>query len=87
MTGYIRLNRIVPQLDRAGVSVAAPPVDLPAGKACEWLGGGKYSRFALTGPYSNLGKATGRTIDLVAEKGMPLDRANCSRIETRMPPG
>ncbi len=72
ITGYISLYKIGPQIYRAGVSVGAPPVDLPPGVAYEKFSGGKYSRFVLTGPYSNLGAATGRAVQLVAEKQIPL---------------
>lgn len=68
VTGYMSLYKMGPQVYRAGVSVAAPPVDLPSGAAYEKFAGGKYSRFVLTGPYSNLGAATERTVQLVAEK-------------------
>ena len=72
ITGYMSLYKIGPQVYRAGVSVAAQPVNLPAGVAYEKFSGGKYSRFVLTGPFSNLGPATGRTMQLVAEKHIPL---------------
>jgi hypothetical protein len=72
ITGYMSLYKMGPQLYRAGVSVAAPPVSLPAGVAYEKFSGGKYSRFVLTGPFSNLGPATGRAMQLVAEKHIPL---------------
>ncbi len=72
ITDYISLYKIGPQIYRAGVSVAAPPVNLPSGVAYEKFSGGKYSRFVLTGAYSNLGPATARTVELVAEKQIPL---------------
>jgi len=52
--------------------VAAPPVKLPDGMSYEKFPGGKYSRFILTGPYSNLPEASGRAHKLVAEKHIPL---------------
>lgn len=61
-----------PQIYRAGVAVAAPPVSLPAGVAYEKFSGGKYSRFVLTGSYSNLGPATGLAFRLAAEQRIPL---------------
>lgn len=72
ITGYMSLYKMGPQIYRAGVSVAAPPVNLPAGMSYEEFSGGKYSRFVLTGPYSNLGPATGRAVELVAEKRLAL---------------
>ena len=72
ITGYFSLYKVGPQIYRAGVSVAAPPVNLPAGMSYEKFPGGKYSRFVLTGPYSNLPEASGRAHNLVAEKKIPL---------------
>lgn len=72
ITGYMSLYKMGPQIYRAGVSLAAAPVKLPAGMRYEKFAGGKYSRFVLTGPYSNLGPATGRTVQLVAERQIPL---------------
>lgn len=72
ITGYMSLYKIGPQIYRAGVSIAAPPVNLPAGLTYEKFAGGKYARFVLTGPYSNLGPASGMAQKLVAEKRIPL---------------
>ncbi len=36
------------------------------------FGGGKYSRFVLTGSYSNLPEASGRVWSIVADKQVPL---------------
>ena len=72
ITGYMSLYKMGPKVYRAGVSVAAPPKDLPDGLQYEKFDGGKYARFVLTGPYSNLGPASGRTCEIVAEKKLPL---------------
>jgi len=72
ITGYMSLYKVGPQIYRAGVSVATAPVELPAGVAYEKFAGGKYSRFVLTGPYSNLPEASRRTMEIVAEKHIPL---------------
>jgi predicted transcriptional regulator YdeE len=72
ITGYFSLYKVGPQIYRAGVSVAAPPVNVPAGMSYEKIPSGKYSRFILTGPYSNLPQASGRAQKLVAEKHIPL---------------
>lgn len=72
ITGYMSLYKVGPQIYRAGVSVAAPPVNLPAGMSYEKFSGGKYGRFTLTGPYSNLPEACGRVRDIVTEKQIPL---------------
>lgn len=66
------LYKMGPQIYRAGVCVSALPVKLPAGAAYEGFAGGKYARFVLTGPYSNLGDASGRAFRIVAEKQIPL---------------
>jgi predicted transcriptional regulator YdeE len=70
VTQYISLYEVGPQLYRAGFAIDAPPVDLPAGLAYELFPGGKYSRFILTGPYTDLGAATSRVFEIVAEKGI-----------------
>lgn len=72
ITGYMSLYKMGPQVYRAGVSVAAPPKNLPPGLRYEKFAGGKYARFVLTGPYAQLGPATGRTCQLVAEQKIPL---------------
>jgi DNA gyrase inhibitor GyrI len=72
VTGFVSLYKMNPQIYRAGVSLAAPPVELPAGMQYERFVGGKYSRFVLTGSYSILPEATGRAWRIAAEKKIPL---------------
>jgi effector-binding domain-containing protein len=72
ITGYMSLYKMGPEIYRAGVALAAAPVKLPEGLTYEKFAGGKYCKFVLTGPYQNLGEATGRTVKLVAEKHVPL---------------
>ena len=72
ITGYMSLYKVGPQIYRAGVAVAAPPVDLPAELSYEMFGGGKYSRYVLTGSYSNLPKASGLAFQLAEEQKLPL---------------
>lgn len=72
ITGAFSLYKMDAQIYRAGVSVAARPDEVPVGLHYQHFKGGKYSRFVLTGPYSNLGPATGRTVQIVAEKNIPL---------------
>jgi effector-binding domain-containing protein len=72
ITGYFSLYKMDQQIYRAGVSVVARPDDVPVGLRYEHFRGGKYSRFVLTGPYSNLGEATGRVFGIVAEKNLKL---------------
>lgn len=68
ITGYTSLYKVGPKVYRAGFALAAPPVELPEGLAYERFEGGKYSRFVLTGPYTNLPQASGRVFEIVAEK-------------------
>jgi TetR/AcrR family transcriptional repressor of nem operon len=72
ITGYMSLYKVAPQIYRAGVALAAAPKDLLAGLAYEKFPGGKYSRFVLTGPYSNLPEACGRVCQIVAETNLVL---------------
>jgi DNA gyrase inhibitor GyrI len=72
ITGYFSLYKMEPKIYRAGVSLAAPPVELPAGLQYEKISGGKLSRFVLTGPYSLLPEASGRVWQLAAEIKIPL---------------
>lgn len=72
ITGYMSLYKMGPQIYRAGVSLSAPPQQLPKGLRYEKVNGGKFTRFVLTGPYMQLGEATGRACKLVAEQKIPL---------------
>jgi effector-binding domain-containing protein len=64
---YFSLYCMERQIYRAGVSTASVPVDLPPGMQYEVFKGGKYSRFVLTGPYSNLAEACSRVFQIVKE--------------------
>jgi effector-binding domain-containing protein len=72
ITKYMSLYKIGPKIYRAGVALAAPPVKLPEGLGYTEFSGGKYSRFVLTGPYSNLGPASGRVVEIISETKLPL---------------
>jgi effector-binding domain-containing protein len=73
ITGYISLYKMgPPNVYRAGFSLAALPEELPEGLRYEKFAGGKYSRFVLTGPYSQLPEASGRVWGIVAEKKIPV---------------
>jgi len=72
ITGYLSLYKIEAQVYRAGVALAGPPAKLPEGIAYLEFKGGKYSRFVLTGSYSNLGLATGRVMELITQTKLPL---------------
>jgi DNA gyrase inhibitor GyrI len=72
VTGSLALYRMEPPVYRAGVSVAAKPTTLPDGLEYGRFAGGKYARFRLTGPYSQLGQATTRVSEMVRETKMKL---------------
>jgi DNA gyrase inhibitor GyrI len=72
ITGYMSLYKVAPLLYRAGVALADAPKDLPEGLAYEKFKGGKYSRFVLTGSFSNLPAACGRVFQIVSETKIPL---------------
>ena len=72
ITGYTSLYKMGPSIYRAGVSLSASPDQLPEGLEYTKFGGGKFSRFVLTGPYENLGPATGRVMEIIAETKLPL---------------
>ena len=67
ITGYMSLYKMGPKEYRAGVSLAAPPAILPQELSYVKFAGGKYSRFVLTGPYPNLGPATSRVMEIIAQ--------------------
>jgi DNA gyrase inhibitor GyrI len=66
--GYTSLYKVESQVYRAGVSVQQEPKNLPEGVQYVKFKGGKYSRFVLTGPYSQLSEACGHVFEIVAEK-------------------
>ncbi len=77
IVGRMSLYKTNPNVYRAGFSLAAKPEKLPAGLEYELFGGGEYSRFVLTGPYSDLPAATGRVFEMVAQRGMMLRSEFC----------
>jgi effector-binding domain-containing protein len=72
IVGYTSLYKMGPKVYRAGFALAAAPVDLPKGLSYEKFPGGKYSRFVLTGSYSQLGAASGRVWGIAGEEKIPL---------------
>jgi effector-binding domain-containing protein len=72
ITGYMSLYKVGPKIYRAGVSLAAPPVKLSKDLSYQEFAGGKYRRFVLTGPYSDLGPASGRVQEIISEKKLSL---------------
>ncbi len=77
ITGYTSLYKVGPKIYRAGASLATTPKDLPAGLKYNKFQGGKYSRFVLIGPYSNLPEASRRVFEIAAEKKLQLRDDYC----------
>jgi effector-binding domain-containing protein len=71
------LYRMNPNVYRAGFVVGEKPKNVPIGLQYELFEGGKYSRFVLTGPYSDLPAATRRVFEIVAQRGLPLRSDFC----------
>jgi DNA gyrase inhibitor GyrI len=72
ITGFTSLFKVGPQIYRAGVCLSAKPHDLPAALQYTEFHGGKYSRFILAGPYSNLPEACGRVFKMVEDQKIPV---------------
>jgi predicted transcriptional regulator YdeE len=73
ISGKMSLYKIKPtMLYRAGVVVDSTPISLPEGFEYMKFEGGKYSRFVLTGSYSNLPEACGRVFAIVEESKIDL---------------
>ena len=72
VTGYMSLYKMSSQIYRAGFALEAPPTELPKGLSYELFPGGSYSKFTLTGPYAQLGPASGRVWQLVKEQKLDL---------------
>jgi DNA gyrase inhibitor GyrI len=72
INGYLSLYKMGPKIYRAGVALVGPPAKLPQGINDMEFNGGKYSRFVLTGPYADLGRATGRVMELIAQTKLQL---------------
>jgi DNA gyrase inhibitor GyrI len=77
ITGYMSFYKVGPKVYRAGVSLDAAPKNLPEGLGCAEFKGGKYSRFVLTGPYSDLPEACGRVFQIVAATKLPVRDDYC----------
>jgi predicted transcriptional regulator YdeE len=70
IANFLSLYKMSPKLYRAGVSLDAPPVQLPEGLLYELFAGGRYSRFTLTGPYTQLPAAAGRVWEIVSKTNL-----------------
>jgi DNA gyrase inhibitor GyrI len=77
ITGYMSLYRMDPNVYRAGFALDARPAKLPEGLKYEKFEGGKYSRFVLTGPYSDLPAASRRVFEIVSKNDMMLRSDFC----------
>jgi effector-binding domain-containing protein len=70
--GAAALYKCGPDVYRAGYILASRPSGVPEGLSYEEIPGGKYTRFVLTGSYTQLPEATGRAFQIVAEKQIQL---------------
>jgi DNA gyrase inhibitor GyrI len=85
ITKYMSLYKPGPKIYRAGFAIESAPKNVPQGMAYEKFAGGKYSRFVLTGSYSDLPVASGRVFQVVAEKGIRMREAFCIENYTTDP--
>jgi effector-binding domain-containing protein len=72
VTGFLSLYKMDPPVYRAGALVEAKPAELPGKLRYERLEAGRYARFVLTGPYSQLPQATTRVVEIVSDKKLRL---------------
>jgi TetR/AcrR family transcriptional regulator, transcriptional repressor for nem operon len=72
IAGACALYKCGPDIYRAGYLLAAPPANLPEGLRYEEIPAGKYAKFVLRGPYSQLPEATSKAFQIVAEKHVPV---------------
>jgi AraC family transcriptional regulator len=70
--GACALYKMQPEVYRAGYVLAERAASVPDGLSYEEVPAGKYARFVLNGPYSQLPEATSWAFKLVAEKQVPL---------------
>lgn len=68
ITGYMSLYRMDQNVYRAGVRLAEKPRHLPKRMHYEHYAGGKFHRFVLTGPFWQLGPATGLALERVKQQ-------------------
>ena len=72
ITGYMSLYKMQSEIYRAGFALSEPPRDLPQGLHYEIFPGGKYGRFVLTGPYTQLPEASGRAWSTAESGKLPI---------------
>lgn len=71
ITGAFSMYKMGPPTYRAGFRIAAAPVELPAGLTYLKFEGGKFARYVVKGPYSQLPGATGRAWEEFGKSGLP----------------
>ncbi len=72
ITGAMALYKPGPKIYRAGFLLADAARELPDNIQYAPFGGGRYSRFVLTGSYSQLHEASARVWSIVSERPIPL---------------
>jgi predicted transcriptional regulator YdeE len=72
ITGAAAFYKPAQGVYRAGFMLSAPPAHLPEGLTYEEFGGGKYTRFTLTGPFDQLPEAHTRAYGIIAEEKIAL---------------
>ncbi len=72
ITGAAAFYKPAKGIYRAGFILSASSVSLPSELTYEKFSGGKYARFALTGPFDQLPEANTRAFGVVAEKGIAM---------------
>jgi len=77
IAGRMSLYKMNPNVYRAGFALAAKPVKLPSDLKYEVFAGGTYSKFVLTGNYSDLPQATSRVFEIVSKNDLMLRSDFC----------
>jgi AraC family transcriptional regulator len=84
ITGVLGLSRVDPTkagddglIYQAGVALSEPPSASLKGLQYRKVEGGKYARFLLTGPYSQIGRAFDQIFKKLAEKQVKLREEYC----------
>ena len=85
ITGYISRYKVGPKIYRAGVTLSQEPVNVPENIKYEKFEGGTYSRFVLTGPYTNLPEASSRVFEIVSKRKLRLRDDYCMENYTNDP--
>jgi len=70
IVGRMSLYKMNPNVYRAGFVLPQSPIKLPAEFTYDRFPGGKYRKFVLTGPYSEMSQASGRVWEIVSKSGI-----------------